>query len=160
MTDVLTISGLWKSYSAVVLHNVDFDLRAGEVHALVGENGAGKSTLSRIISGRTRPDRGELQLRGQPYVPTSPRDAEAHGVLMVMQELNLIGTLSVAENIFLNRLPRRFGWINYRRLMQDARQIMVQLGLGAIDPARPVASLGVGQQQLVEIGRASCRERV
>ena len=154
---LLSISGLWKSYSAVVLHDVHFDLRAGEVHALIGENGAGKSTLSRIISGRTQSDHGAMRLKGQPYNPTSPRDAEAHGVLMVMQELNLVGTLSVAENIFLNRMPRRFGWIDYGRMNRDARQIMAQLGLGNIDPARAVASLGVGQQQLVEIAAALAR---
>ena len=94
---LLNVSGLSKSYSAVVLADVDFDLRAGEVHALVGENGAGKSTLARIIAGLTEPDSGQMILRDQAYQPRNKLDAEQHGVRLVMQELNLVGTLSVAK---------------------------------------------------------------
>jgi len=159
-TPFLQITGLSKSYSAKVLDGVDFDLRAGEVHALVGENGAGKSTLARIICGLTNADAGALRLDGKPYAPRSKRDAEEHGVRMVMQELNLIGNLSVAENIFLEHLPHRFGVVSYARLNAEARKVMARVGLGDLDPARPVRTLGVGQQQLVEIAAGlsrSCR---
>src|SRR3954469_3019777 len=101
---LLTASGVCKSYSAAVLVDFDFELGAGEVHALVGSNGAGKSTFARIISGLTSRDSGEVGLEGVAYSPTSKRDAERAGVVMVLQELNVIGTLSVAENLFLNRL--------------------------------------------------------
>ena len=148
---LLTVNGLWKSYSAVVLSDVDFDLRAGEVHALVGENGAGKSTLVRIIAGLTKPDRGEMRLRGQSFAPDEKTDAETAGIRIVLQELNLIGNLTVAENIFLEDMPHRLGWIDYARMNAEARRIMAQVGLEDIDPARPVNTLGVGHQQLVEI---------
>ncbi len=144
-----------KTYPGVVaLDRVGFDVRAGEVHALVGENGAGKSTLARILCGLTSPDSGLLQLRGQPYAPASRIDAARHGVRMVMQELNLIGTLTVAENIFMGRMPRRLGFISYGRMNADSRAILARLGLQGIDPAQHVDLLGVGQQQLVEIASA------
>jgi len=148
---LLTITGLCKSYAAPVLKDVAFDLKRGEVHALVGENGAGKSTLSRIIAGLTAPEAGEMRLRGAVYCPRHKADAEHHGIRMVMQELNLIGTLTVAESIFVDRLPHRWGWIDYRRLNEQARNVLAQVGLGRLDPARRVSSLGVGQQQLIEI---------
>ena len=101
-------TAITKSYPGVqALGGVDLDLCAGEVHALVGENGAGKSTLVQIIAGVQSPDGGDMQFNGQPYRPRGKADAESAGVRMVMQELNLIGNLSVAENIFLRRLPRR-----------------------------------------------------
>jgi len=159
-TSLLQVSGLSKSYSALVLDSVDFDLRAGEVHALVGENGAGKSTLARIICGLTNADAGGMRLNGEPYAPRSKRDGEHCGVRMVMQELNLIGNLSVAENIFLEHLPHRWGVISYARLYADARYGLRRVGLEALDPATPVRSLGVGQQQLVEVAAGlsrSCR---
>ncbi len=110
---LLKVEHLWKSYSAVVLADVAFDARAGEVHALIGENGAGKSTLVRIIAGLTQADRGEMHLHGQPFAPRDKVQAEALGVRIVLQELNLIGNLSVAENIFLDHLPHRLGWIDF-----------------------------------------------
>ncbi len=149
--NLLSISGLWKSYAAPVLLDVAFDLCRGEVHALVGENGAGKTTLARVVSGVTRPDRGAMRLAGEPYAPASRHDAERAGIRMVMQELNLIPNLSVAENLFLGHLPRRFGVIRYRQLHADARAAMAQVGLHGVPPERPVRELGVGQQQLVEV---------
>jgi len=133
------------------LSAVNFDLRQAEVHALVGENGAGKSTLARITAGAETQDSGQMHLDGQQYQPEGRADAEAHGVRMVMQELHLIANLSVAENIFIEKLPNRFGIINYRQLNRSAREIMSQVGLDDVDPAAPVRSLGVGQQQMVEI---------
>ncbi len=154
---LLDVRGLDKRYAAPVLTAVDFVLMPGEVHALVGANGAGKSTLARILSGLTPPDRGTLTLEGQPYAPRSKADAERAGVRLVMQELNLLGTLSVAENLFLPRLPRRFGFVDYGALHARARAALAAVGLENVDPATPVARLGVGHQQLVEIAAALAR---
>ena len=151
---LLTVSGIWKSFAEPVLRDVDLELKAGEVHALVGENGAGKTTLAKIISGLLGPERGTMRLHGRPYAPASKADAELHGVRMVMQELHLVANLSVAENIFLRTLPSRFGVIDRRRLHQAARRVMDQVGLGNVAPDTPVHRLGVGQQQLVEIAAA------
>src|SRR5438045_3807691 len=97
---LLSVSGISKSYSTQVLADVALSLRPGEVHALVGENGAGKSTLARIIAGLTNSDAGQMHLGGVAFAPRTKTDSERQGVRLVMQELNLIGTLSVAENIF------------------------------------------------------------
>jgi len=171
--------GINKSFPGVqALSAVEFDLRAGEVHALVGENGAGKSTLTRIIAGVERPDSGRMELYSvrkeeksngvygqpppatsgaQPYQPNGRADAEAHGIRMVMQELHLISNLSVAENIFIEKLPNRFGIIDYDKLNGGAREIMERVGLGDVAPDVPVGLLGVGQQQMVEIAAGLSR---
>jgi ribose transport system ATP-binding protein len=150
----LTVQGIGKTYAEPVLSDITLHLRAGEVLALTGENGAGKSTLSKIIGGLVTPTTGSMTLAGSPYAPASRKQAEALGVRMVMQELNLLPTLSVAENLFLNRLPRRaLGWIDRATLREDARHAMAQVGLDAIDPDTLVGSLGIGHQQMVEIAR-------
>ncbi|MBH8947072.1 sugar ABC transporter ATP-binding protein [Pseudomonas aeruginosa] len=150
---LLSIRGVGKTYAQPVLAEVDLQLFGGEVLALTGENGAGKSTLSKIVGGLERPGAGSLELLGRPYAPGSRREAEALGVRMVMQELNLLPTLSVAENLFLHDLPRRAGWIDRRRLRAAAREAMAQVGLEAIDPDTLVGDLGIGHQQMVEIAR-------
>ncbi|WP_213762844.1 sugar ABC transporter ATP-binding protein [Caballeronia sp. dw_19] len=153
---VLTIHGIGKTYVEPVLADVSLHLRPGEVLALTGENGAGKSTLSKIVGGLVIPTTGSMQLGGISYAPASRSDAEALGVRMVMQELNLLPTLSVAENLFLNRLPKRkrgLGWIDRTTLRENARQAMAQVGLDAIDPDTLVGELGIGHQQMVEIAR-------
>ena len=153
-TPVLTIHGIGKTYVEPVLMDVSLHLRPGEALALTGENGAGKSTLSKIISGLVTPTTGSMQLAGAAYAPATRSDAEALGVRMVMQELNLLPTLSVAENLFLNRLPQRgLGWIDRAKLREDARHAMAQVGLDAIDPDTLVSELGIGHQQMVEIAR-------
>jgi ribose transport system ATP-binding protein len=155
---VLAATGLGKSYGPVrVLNEVDLDLRRGEVHALVGENGAGKSTLCRILAGLTPPDTGTLTLHGRPYRPRDRRDAAQHGVRMVLQELNLIGNLTVAESLCLEGLPHRWGWIDRAELARRARAALARVGLSDLDPARPVRELGVGRQQLVEIAAGLAR---
>ncbi|EPW8858520.1 TPA: sugar ABC transporter ATP-binding protein [Pseudomonas aeruginosa] len=150
---LLSICGVGKTYAQPVLAEIDLQLFGGEVLALTGENGAGKSTLSKIVGGLERPGAGSLELLGRPYAPGSRREAEALGVRMVMQELNLLPTLSVAENLFLHDLPRRAGWIDRRRLRAAAREAMAQVGLEAIDPDTLVGDLGIGHQQMVEIAR-------
>jgi len=155
---LLTVSAIDKSFPGVqALCGVDFDLAEGEIHALVGENGAGKSTLTHIIAGVQSPDAGRMHLEGRPWRPTSRADAEAHGVRMVMQELHLIANLTVAENIFMEKLPRKFGFINYQKLNRDAEKIMQQVGLVEVAPDAQVSSLGVGQQQMVEIAAGLSR---
>jgi len=147
-----TAQGISKRYPGVqALSDVGLTLYAGSVHALVGENGAGKSTLSRIMSGITPLDSGSMTLGNSEYIPTSKRDAEKSGVRMVMQEMNLISNLSVAENIFLERLPARWGVVNYRKLHEVARHLMRMVGLEDVDPSVRIHQLGVGQQQMVEI---------
>ena len=150
---VLSVSAIGKTYAQPVLGDVSLSLRRGEVLALTGENGAGKSTLSKIIGGLETPSTGYMEFQGQPYLPGSRAAAERMGVRMVMQELNLLPTLSVAENLFLDNLPSRAGWINRKRLRQMAQAAMAQVGLDAIDPDTPVGELGIGHQQMVEIAR-------
>jgi ribose transport system ATP-binding protein len=155
---VFKASDISKSFPGVqALCSVDFDLKEGEVHALVGENGAGKSTLVNIIAGLLSPDSGWMQIDEQTYKPAGKTDAEAHGIRMVIQELHLIPNLSVAENIFIERLPGKFGFVNYGKLNFAARQVMQRVGLGDIEPDMPVRRLGVGQQQMVEIAAGLSR---
>jgi ribose transport system ATP-binding protein len=149
---LFTARAISKSFPGVrALEEVDFDLIQGEVHALVGENGAGKSTFARIIAGAEIPDSGEMRFCGKPYKPNNRTDAESAGIRMIMQELHLIGNLTIAENILLNKLPHRFGIIDYKKLNSMAREVMAQVGLGDTDPVMPVKFLGTGRQQLVEI---------
>ena len=150
----LVVRGLAKAYAAPVLRGISLDLQPGEVHALVGENGAGKSTLCRIVAGLVAPEAGEMTLRGQPFAPRSRREAAARGVRMATQELALVGTLSVAENLMLTELPARLGWIDRDALRAAARARLERVGLGALDPDRPAATLGIAQQQLLEIAAA------
>ncbi|CAN7219044.1 sugar ABC transporter ATP-binding protein [Acidovorax sp. LjRoot129] len=153
-TPLLCIDAVGKDYSATtVLDGVTLALNAGEVLALTGENGAGKSTLSKIVCGLTSATRGGMRLAGQTFAPASRREAEQHGVRMVMQELGLVPTLTVAENLLLGRLPNRAGWLQRDVLHAAARTQLAKIGLESIDPATPVSQLGIGQQQMVEIAR-------
>jgi ribose transport system ATP-binding protein len=158
MEPLLSLRGVKKSYRAPVLVDFDFEVAAGEVHALMGANGAGKSTLARIISGFATADEGTMTLGGLTHAPASKQAGEAAGVVMVLQELNLIPTLSVAENLFLDRLPQRWGLVQRTQLERQAREALARLGLEKIDPWTPAGTLGVGQQQLIEIARALTRD--
>jgi len=144
---------LGKSYITPVLSEVGLELREGEVLALAGENGAGKSTLTKIIAGLVRPTEGEMHLRGARFHPASRQDAERHGVRMVLQELGLIPTLSVAENLMLDHMPNLGGFIRRERMNELASRQMAVIGLEHIDPRTPVGQLGLGHQQMVEIAR-------
>lgn len=158
----LHVRGLTKAFAAnVVLRDLELSVAPGEIHALIGGNGAGKSTLSKIIAGLETADAGELWLDGAAFAPASRRAAQAAGVVMVLQELTVLPTLSVAENLFLGALPAgRTGVIDRRRLIEDARAALARVGLRHLDPDTPAAALGIGRQQLVEIAAGlaqSCR---
>jgi D-xylose transport system ATP-binding protein len=145
-----------KSFPGVkALSGVTFDLHEGEIHALCGENGAGKSTLMKILGGvYPSPEYGgEILIHGEPQRFRSIRDAEGAGIAIVFQELSLVKDLTVGENIFLGREPRRFGVVRWDELYKQARQLLNDLRL-KIDPRTPVRNLGIGQQQLVEIAKA------
>ncbi len=160
MTDapLLAMTRISKTFPGVrALHDVSLEVRAGEVHALVGENGAGKSTLIRILGGIHQRDAGEIRLRGQAVEIPSPRQARTLGISIIHQELNLVPALSVAENIFLGREPRRGALIDWRTMYARAETQMADLGL-AIDPRRRVSTLSVAEQQLVEIAKALSEE--
>ena len=161
MPTLLSCHKIIKRYGhATVLDCEHFAVEAGEIHALLGANGAGKSTLCRILAGLLPPDEATMQLAGIEYRPANKQAAEAKGVEIVQQELNLIATLSVAENLFLTRLPHRGGWLRRHPLRTQARAALERFGLGEIDPDLPMGRLGVGQQQMIEIAAAlnrSCR---
>ncbi|MBP2473381.1 ribose transport system ATP-binding protein [Crossiella equi] len=151
---LLRLTGLRKGYPGVTaLDGVDLEVGSGEIHALVGENGAGKSTLVRCLSGVERPDAGEMSFAWQPHTPATPAAALRAGIRVVHQELALLPELSVAENLFFEHLPRRFGLVDRARLRQDARELLARVGL-EVDPRTPVARLGIAAQQLVEIAKA------
>jgi ribose transport system ATP-binding protein len=153
----LRVAALHKAFAAPVLRGIDLDVRAGEVHALVGANGAGKSTLARIVAGLLRPDAGAMELDGQPYAPASRRAAGDAGVQIVHQELNLLPTLTVGENLLLGKWPTRAGLIDRRRVRAEAAAALARLGLDDLDPDTPLGSVGIGHQQLVEIAAALAR---
>ena len=120
--EILRLEGISKAYPGVLaLDHVDFSLQKGEVHALVGENGAGKSTLIKCISGAIRPDAGKIYLEGQEFVSIGPKDTIAHGIVTVYQELNLIPSLSVAENVFVGK---RSGRGLFQRKKQEKASIL------------------------------------
>lgn len=154
---VLTITTVGKNYVTPVLQDVSLSLHPGEVLALTGENGAGKSTLAKIICGLESPSQGTMTLAGQTFAPSSRRHAESLGVRMVMQELSLIPTLTVAENLLLVDIPNRgrwqANWIDRDRLHALAAQQLAKVGIQSINPDMLVSELGIGQQQMVEIAR-------
>jgi len=154
---VLTVEAVGKTYITPVLQGVNLNLRPGEVLALTGENGAGKSTLAKIICGLESPSQGTMNLAGTVFLPSSRRNAESFGVRMVMQELSLIPTLTVAENLLLVEIPNRgkwqANWIDRAQLNALAAQKLAKVGMQAINPEALVSQLGIGQQQMVEIAR-------
>jgi len=154
---VLQAERLAKTYATPALVDVSVELYAGEVHALVGENGAGKSTLARILAGLTTPDAGGMRLAGDPYAPSGKAEAARRGVAIVLQELNLIETLSVGEQVCFGAWPSRRGFVDRGALRERARAALGRVGLQEIDPERPVRSLGVGQRQMLAVAAALAR---
>ncbi|OLF14534.1 hypothetical protein BLA60_02905 [Actinophytocola xinjiangensis] len=152
---MLQLRGIGKRYPGVLaLDGVDFDVRPGEVHALLGENGAGKSTLIKVMAGVQVPDEGEYLVDGKPMTFGSPKDAHAAGVSVVFQELSQVESLSVAENVFFGRLPASpLGTVDRGTLHREARRLLERVGL-TVDPGTRLGFLSVAQRQLVEIAKA------
>jgi ribose transport system ATP-binding protein len=149
------MSGISKAFGPTqALRQVEFEVRAGEVHALVGENGAGKSTLMKVLAGAVRLDAGRMVLEGRPYAPRGPGDARAAGVAMIYQELSLVPDLSVEENILLGLEPTRLGFVRRREMRRRAAEALALLEHPDIRPSARVGRLSVGAQQLVEVARA------
>ncbi|MCV9965202.1 sugar ABC transporter ATP-binding protein [Pararhizobium sp. BT-229] len=152
--DILVASGIVKTFpGAVALDKVDFSLRRGEVHALLGENGAGKSTLIKCMTGAYRRDAGVMTLDGAEIDPRDTLEAQKLGIGTVYQEVNLLGNLSVAENLFLGRQPRRFGLINTGEMKKRANALLAQYGID-INVSAALESYSVAIQQVVAIARA------
>ncbi|WP_299257812.1 L-arabinose ABC transporter ATP-binding protein AraG [uncultured Kushneria sp.] len=140
------------------LDGVNFSARAGEVHALMGENGAGKSTLLKVLSGVNRVTDGALRVGGERHVFSNAREALRLGIAIIYQELTLSPNLSVAENLLLGQLPQHYGIVDRKRLRERALAILEELGEGSVHPATKVRDLSIGQQQMIEIGRALLRD--
>ncbi len=154
-TPLLEIRGIRKGFPGVVaLDNVGFTLKAGTVHALMGENGAGKSTLMKIIAGVYTPDKGEIRLKGQPVTLKSPIDALSQGIAMIHQELNLMPHMTVAENVWITREPKnRFGFVDHAELRRRTEELFARLNI-QIDPLAEIQTLSVASRQMVEIAKA------
>src|SRR5690606_32802117 len=138
---------------ARALNRVDFSLRRGEVHALLGENGAGKSTLVKCLTGAYRRDGGRILIDGVDADPQSTLEAQNLGIGTVYQEVNLLPNLTVAENLFLGRQPKRFGLVNAREMNRRARALLAEYELD-IDVTAELAAYSVAVQQVVAIARA------
>ena len=151
---VLEVRQLSRRFPGVLaLDHVNFDILRGEVHALVGENGAGKSTLINILAGVLQSSAGQVLVNGQPVAFADPLSSQRSGISVIFQEFNLLPHLSVAENVFVTREPRRGPFIDWETMNQNTRHILQTLNVD-IDPTTAVGDLAVSQQQLVEIARA------
>ncbi|MEM6504124.1 MAG: sugar ABC transporter ATP-binding protein [Planctomycetota bacterium] len=151
---LLTMRGIVKAFPGVrALDEVDFTLRAGEVHTLMGENGAGKSTLIKVLTGVYKRDAGSMTLNGAEVHPKSTQDAQALGISTVYQEVNLLPNLSVAENLSIGREPRKLGMIDWREARRRASKALAMLELD-LDVTLPIRSYSIAIQQMIAIARA------
>jgi ribose transport system ATP-binding protein len=149
------MKGISKRFGATLaLSGVDFDVRPGEVHSLVGENGSGKSTLMRVLAGAIQPDEGTMTYDGRPYAPRAPMDARRAGIGMIHQELSLCGHLSAMENVLLGMENASLGILNRGEMRRRATQALKVLGHGDVDPDAPARTLPIAVRQIVEIARA------
>ncbi len=154
MSPLLEMRGITKHFPGVTaLDGVDFELERGEVHVILGENGAGKSTLIKMLSGAYQPDEGEILFEGEPVRVPSAAVAQGLGISTIYQEFNLVPQLTVAENVFLGRQPRRLGIVDRRRMREEARRLLERIKV-RVDPDALVSALGVAQRQMVEIAKA------
>ncbi|MFC9894809.1 sugar ABC transporter ATP-binding protein [Nocardia sp. NPDC127579] len=155
MDTVLTMRGIVKQFPGVrALDQVDLEVRAGEVHCLLGQNGAGKSTLIKVLSGAHQPDAGELRWRGEPVRLSGPAAATRLGIATIYQELDLCDGLSIADNIFLGHEHSRFGWTRRGTAARAATELLARLGHAELDPAAAVGPLPTAAKQVVGIARA------
>ncbi len=153
-TDILRLTNVSKEFPGVkALTDVNFSLRKGEVHALVGENGAGKSTLMKILSGAYTKNSGTIMFDGKEVDITGPKVSERLGIAIIYQELNLINRVSVAENVFLGRYPVKNGFVQWKQMNEEARELFDMFGID-MDVTLPLRSLSLAQQQIVEIIKA------
>lgn len=153
---VLSVENLTKYYPGVVaLDHVSFDIKRGEVHALLGENGAGKSTLIKAVAGAIEPDEGTIRIGKDSYGKISPRESREHNIEVIFQEFNLVPTLTVAENILLG--DKRGKLVNFKEMRRVAKELLGSLGI-KIDPDRLVRELTPAQQELVEISKAIAKD--
>jgi len=151
---ILTMKGISKTFPGVrALDNVDFDVRQGEVHALMGENGAGKSTLMKVLTGIYTKDGGTITFEGKEVEFHNPREAQQAGIVIVHQELNMMGHLTVAQNIFIGREPKRGPFIHDSAMNAEAKKLFAQLNID-IDPKETMSNLTVAKQQMCEIAKA------
>src|SRR5262245_21475066 len=151
---LVAMKGIAKSFPGVVaLEDVDFSLRKGEIHALMGENGAVKSMLIKILTGVEHPDQGSIELEGKLVQVRSPQHSQQLGISTVYQEINLCTNISVAENIMLGHEPRRFGSISWKKMNALASQAIKRLGID-VDVTQPLGNYSVAIQQMVAIARA------
>ena len=156
-TPFVEMTGIDKAFSGnKVLQDVNLTVHKGEVHALMGENGAGKSTLIKILSGVYERDKGEVKLLDEPVVFKTPKEAEANGINIIHQELNIIPHLTVAQNMFLGKelTYGKTGVLNKRAMRKATRESLLELGVDSINPDEFAGNLSVGQQQMIEIARA------
>jgi simple sugar transport system ATP-binding protein len=152
--EVMRMRGIHKYFPGVqALENVDFTLKKGEVHALLGENGAGKSTLIKVFTGVERPDKGTICIEGKEVTIKSTQNAEELGISTVYQEINLCPNLTVAENIMIGRAPLRFGSLDWKSTNKQAKQLLKELDV-EIDVTQPLGSFSVAIQQMAAIARA------
>ena len=150
---VLEMKGIQKSFAVPVLRGVDFSMKKGEVHALVGGNGAGKSTLMKIMTGVYQKDKGDIFVNGNAVEIHSIHDANRYGIAMIFQELSLIPTMTVAENIFLGEEVTKHGFRDTAYMNQRAEAVLKELGID-VEPDTAVGTLSVGVSQMVEIAKA------
>ena len=154
-TTTLKAEGLAKRYGGVqALNSVDFECKAGEVVALMGDNGAGKSTLIRILCGATKPDSGQIVIDGSVRIINRPQDAITNGISVVYQDLALVGSMDVARNVFLGHELRRFGFVRIAKMREEAKVLLDQLKIKISSTKLQVESLSGGQRQCIAIARA------
>lgn len=154
--EILTMRHINKNFPGVVaLNNVDFTLRAGEIHALMGENGAGKSTLIKVLTGVEEFETGEIRIDGvsHPIINKSPQEAQAYGISTVYQEVNLCPNLSVAENLFIGREPKKLGAIDWKTMNRKSRELLGNLDIN-IDVTKTLDNYSIAIQQMIAIARA------
>ncbi|TPI42879.1 sugar ABC transporter ATP-binding protein [Mesorhizobium sp. B3-1-9] len=150
----LDMRGISKAFPGVkALSNVNFAVKFGTVHAVVGENGAGKSTLMKVLNGSYAPTSGTIKVGGNEVRMRKPADAQALGIRMVHQEINLVPDLTVAENVYLGRMPGKWTWLRKGEMARKAAAVLKELG-AAINPRERLGNLSISQQQLVEIAKA------
>lgn len=151
---LLDLNGIEKNFGPVkVLHGVELSLQAGSVHALMGENGAGKSTLMKVLAGVHKSDKGTVSINGKQVQIVSPKHSQELGVAMIHQELSPVPEMTVAENIFLGREPRKGMFLDYAKMYKMTEELLEQLNV-KINPKAKIGNLKVADQQMIEIAKA------